>query len=137
VSKNVSITVIAVCLLVTAFMVYRSVSGSSTSGLKGIDPDAKTWLMCKNSGCKASKEMGERDFTAALMAMAKNAEPGKRSNAGLSCEKCGKSSVYRAVKCQQSTCQTVFLYGSVPNDLNDRCPKCNVSQTEEIRKARQ
>ena len=135
--KNVSIIVIVVCLLVTSFMAYLSVSGSSTSGLKGIDADAKTWVMCKNSACKASSEMGEREFTAALVVAAQNSDPGRRASAGLSCEKCGKSSMYRAVKCPQSACQSVFLRGSVPNDLNDRCPKCMVSQTEEIRKARQ
>ena len=135
-NKNLAYGIISVCLLVAAFLTYKFTSGAGSAGLGGIDADSKIWVMCKNSACKAETEMGERDFTAALVAKAKNAEPGRRSNSGLSCDKCGKPTVYRAVKCQESACQTVFLYGSIPNDFPDRCPQCKVSQTEKSRKER-
>ena len=54
----------------------------------------------------------------------------------LTCEKCGQPSVYKAEKCQNPACGNVFRSGSVPNDFQDRCPKCKQSATEEIRKAR-
>ena len=133
-NKNLAYSIISVCLMVVAFLTYKFTSGAGSAGLAGIDADSKIWVKCKNANCKAAKEMGERDFYAALEG---NTEPGRRSGPGLPCDQCGEpTSVYKAKKCPETDCLTVFFYGSVPNDFPDRCPKCKVSQTEKSRKER-
>lgn len=133
-NKNIAYAIISVCLLLAAFLTYKFTSGAGSVGLDGIDAEAKIWVKCKNASCMAAKEMGERDFYAAVEA---NTEPGRRLTPGLSCEQCGEASVYKAQKCPESDCLTVFFYGSIKNDFPDRCPKCKVSQTEKSRKERQ
>ena len=134
-NKNIAYFIISVCLLLAAFLMYRFTSGSGSAGLAGIDADSKIWVMCKNASCQAAKEMGERDFYAAVEG---NTEPGRRLAPGLPCDQCGKpSSVYKAKKCPESDCLAVFFYGSTQNDFPDRCPQCKVSQTEKSRKERQ
>jgi uncharacterized membrane protein YvbJ len=51
----------------------------------------------------------------------------------LVCQKCGKESAFRSVKCEK--CGNIFLWGN-PNDFNDRCPKFGYSEEEAKRKAR-
>ena len=132
-NKNLAYGIISVCLVVAAFLMYRFTSGGGSVGLDGIDVDAKIWVKCKNGSCKAAKEMGERDFYEAVEG---NTEPGRRSGPGLTCDQCGKQSVYKAKKCPESDCLAVFFYGSSQNDFPDRCPECKVSQTEKSRKER-
>ena len=132
-NKNIAYIIISVCLLLAAFLMYRFTSGSGSAGLAGIDADSKIWVKCKNATCPATQEMGEREFYAAMQ---ENVTPGRRSGPGLACDLCGKPSLYKAKKCPETDCLTVFFYGSVPNDLPDRCPECKVSQTEKSRKER-
>ena len=51
----------------------------------------------------------------------------------VTCKKCGKESILKAVKCEK--CQAVFFYvfGNV-EDYADRCPECGFSKSEDERK---
>ena len=133
-NKNLSYGIISVCILLTSFFVYRSMSRSGNTGLNAIDADSIIWVKCKTSTCQAAQEMGEREFLEAVQA---NASPGqRRGGPGLLCDQCGKMRLYKAQKCPEAECLAVFFYGSAQNDFPDRCPKCKVSQTEKSRKER-
>jgi len=51
----------------------------------------------------------------------------------ITCKMCGQDGVVRAYKCEK--CGEVFRANSVPNDLEDRCPKCKFSAMEAKREA--
>jgi predicted RNA-binding Zn-ribbon protein involved in translation (DUF1610 family) len=61
-----------------------------------------------------------------------NTDPMAMRQPAITCEKCGKKTGYRAMKCEK--CNVVFFYGEVVNDFPDKCPKCGFSTTEQRRK---
>jgi len=132
--KPIMIGVIVVCLGVAAAVTLMRGSGGG-SGIDAIPDDKMTWVKCSNPACKAEYEMGEKQYFKGMeerlnpMAMARSTVP-------LTCEKCGKDSLFRAEKCVNPSCGAVFFRDSVPNDLFDRCPECKQSKTEEIRRER-
>jgi hypothetical protein len=134
--KPIMIAVIIVCLGVAGAVTYLR-SGGSDGGYQSLPDDKMTWVKCNNPQCKAEYEISEKDYF-------KEIEEKQRSNPAammfttpaLTCQKCGKASVYKAYKCGNPDCGIVFLANSVPNDFADRCPKCGRSETEEIRNAR-
>ena len=99
-NKNLAYSITSICLLLAAFFIYRFTAGTGSAGLSGIDADSKIWVKCKNTTCEAAREMGERDFYAAVQ---ESAAPGQRSTPGLPCDQCGKASLYQAKKCPEST----------------------------------
>ena len=128
--KPIMIGVIIVCFAVAGLVFFTR--GSGSGGIDDIPDDKMTWVKCNNPSCKAEYEMSEKQY---FKAMAKRFNP--NPNAGpppLTCEKCGKESVFQAVKCVNPSCGEVFF--RVTNDFFDRCPKCKQSETEEIRKKR-
>ncbi len=130
--KPVMIGVIIVCLAVAGAVFMKTRSGGGGS-IDDISDDEMTWVICRNKACNAEYEMGRKEYYQTISAA--NTNPMGPTQA-LTCEKCGEPSVYIAEKCQNAACGTVFRSGSVPNDFQDRCPKCKQSATEEIRKAR-
>jgi hypothetical protein len=96
-------------------------------------PIKLTWIKCNNSSCKAVYQMSEKEYYKAIQ---ERFDPMARTSPPLTCTKCGKESVFRAVKCANSACGVIFFRDSVPNDFFDRCLKCGQSETEEIRKER-
>ncbi|KPL23467.1 MAG: hypothetical protein AMJ75_06035 [Phycisphaerae bacterium SM1_79] len=132
--NTVYIIVIVVCLVGAAVIAYKYIFSSGTPG--GIDdiPDEEmTWVKCNNPACKAEYEMGLKAY---YKETEERLQPNSMTTPALICEKCGKPSVYRAVKCTNPDCGIVFIRGIVPNDFPDRCPECKRSETEEIRKKR-
>ncbi len=123
--------IIVLCLVISGIVILVTRSGGS-GGIDELSDDAQTWVFCV--GCKASYEMGEKEFYTQLKQKSVElANPMAR--AYLTCQKCGKDRVVKAIKCGK--CGEVFPEGVVPNDFADRCPKCKFSATEEKRKARQ
>ncbi len=123
--------IIVLCLIVSGIVILVTRSGGS-GGIDDLSDDTQLWVIC--AACKASYEMGEKDFYTQLKQKSVElANPMAR--AYLTCQKCGKDRVVKAVKCGK--CSEVFPEGAVPNDFSDRCPKCKFSATEEKRKARQ
>ncbi len=100
---------------------------------KAISDDKMTWVKCNNPKCKAEYQMSEKEY---FKSMEERFNPMARTVPALTCEKCGKDSLFRACKCVNPACGVVFFRDSVPNDLFDRCPECGHSETEDIRKQR-
>jgi hypothetical protein len=130
--KLVMILVIVVCLGVAAF-VFLGTGGSGGGSIDDIPDEEMTWVKCMNKSCNAEYQMGLKEYYKAVQA---NASPMAQVAPALTCKECGQPSVYRAAKCQNAACGIVFRLGSVPNDHQDRCPKCGQSATEEKREAR-
>ena len=129
--KPIMIGVIVVCLVIAGLVTFARRGGDT--GIDSIADDKMTWVKCGNKSCNAEYEMGEKQY---YKAMEERFNPMARTSPPLTCEKCGKDSVFRAVKCVNSACGAVFFRDSVPNDHPDRCTECGQSETEEIRKKR-
>jgi len=122
--------VIAVCI-VGAVVVFVSRRGGK-SGADKIADSEMTWVKCMK--CSQSYEMGLRQFYKETEEKAK-ANPSPIPVAmPIKCQKCGQDGIRRAFKCEK--CGEVSFLNSVPNDFDDRCPKCKNSATEAKRKAR-
>lgn len=131
--KPIMIAVIVVCLGVAGAVTYLRSSGSE-GGIDSLPDDKMTWVKCNNPQCKTEYEMSEKQYFKDIEARMNPAA--MLSTPALICQKCNKASVYKAYKCGNPSCGTVFFANSVPNDFADRCPECKRSETEEIRKAR-
>ena len=123
--------VIGVCVLV-AVVVFVKTRGGGTSGVNNLSDTEMTWVKCLKCG-----EGYEMSLKALL-------QPGQPRNPGpiprplpvtppLTCQKCSKDGIVKAFKCEK--CGEIFRAGSVPNDFEDRCPKCKHSATEAKREA--
>jgi hypothetical protein len=123
--------VIAVCIL-GAIVVFVSRRGKSGGGIDSIADSQMTWVKCAK--CGQSYEMSEKQFYKEQEEQAR-AHPSPIPMAmPLKCQKCGQEAVRKAFKCEK--CGEVSFLNSVPNDFDDRCPKCKHSATEAKRKAR-
>jgi hypothetical protein len=129
--KPIMIAVIVVCLGVAAFITFRGRGGGDA--LDGIPDDAMVWVKCNNPSCNAEYEMNEKEY---IKQMREQLIDPDAPSPPLTCEKCGKPSLYGAMKCGNPACGIVFFKGAVPNDFEDRCPKCRISKMEEERKQR-
>lgn len=128
--KKILAVVIAIVCLASAGIVTW-VTKEKTSGVSSIPRSEQIWVKCINPDCQAEYQMGKRDYFERAM---KERSPDEIGLPLLPCEKCGKKSLCRAVKCEK--CGYVFARGSVDNDFEDRCPKCRYSKVEEGRKRR-
>ena len=131
--KPIMIGVIVVCLIIAGLVTFARRGSGGGGGLDSIPDDKMTWVKCSNPKCKAEYEMSEKQY---FKEMEKRFNPMARTTPPLTCEKCGKDSLFRAIKCANPACGVVFIRDSVPNDIFDRCPECKQSETEEIRKKR-
>ena len=131
--KPIMIGVAVICLIVAGLITFAR-RGDGGGGLDSIPDDQMTWVKCNNPACKAEFEMSEKQF---LIQMRERLNPVVRTQPPLTCEKCGKDSLYKAHKCANPSCGIVFIRGIAgQNDLEDRCPKCGQSEMEEIRNKR-
>lgn len=132
--KPIMIGVIAVCLVVAGLVTYARRGGGGGSGIEGLSDTKMTWVKCNNPSCKAEYEMSEKAY---FKGQQERLNPMARTTPALTCEKCSKDSLYRAVKCVNPSCGIIFIRGiSGQDDFFDRCPKCKQSETEEIRRKR-
>ena len=127
--RKIILIALACCLFLVAVIFFTTRS----EDLTGI-PDLKgeiTWVKCNNPDCGISYEMAMRDYYQLVDSKQKETE--SVSMLPIACKKCGKESVFRAVKCEK--CQAVFFYvfGSV-EDYADRCPGCGFSKLVEASK---
>lgn len=90
----------------------------------------KTVVKCSNPACDATYEWNKNEFDKLL----KNNQDPRNPMAvpALPCNKCGKKSVYIALKCEK--CGELFTEGAAgPNCYRDKCPKCGYSFTESLK----
>jgi hypothetical protein len=131
--KPVMIGVIVVCIIVAGLITFAR-RGGGGGGLESIPDDKMTWVKCSNPNCKAEYQMSEKAF---YKAQKERSNPMLRTSPPLTCEKCGKDSLFQAVKCANPSCGIVFIKGIAgPGDHPDRCPNCGHSETEDIRRKR-
>lgn len=131
--KPIMIAVIVVCLVVAGLITFARRSGAG-GGINSISDSEMTWVKCNNQSCKAEYQMGKKAF---YKAQQERFNPMARTAPPLTCEKCGKDSLFQAIKCANPSCGAIFIQGiSGQNDFPDRCPVCKQSETEEIRKRR-
>ena len=100
---------------------WKSRSGS----IKDIDsvPEGETvWVKCSNPACGASYEMPLKEYYKKV-----EEKVAFTSVPPIDCEKCGKESVFRAIKCE--SCGEVFFPYAGSETIRDQCPKCGFSKT--------
>jgi hypothetical protein len=134
--KPIMIIVIVASLAIAGYVTFSG--GSGGSGADTIPEGEKRWVKCNNPACKAEYEMSKRDYYKALEENP-NMNPMATGPVPITCEKCGKKSLFGAEKCPTPDCGTVFIEGSgvtKPGDFADRCPKCKLSAVEERMKSR-
>ena len=120
--------IIAVCILgAVVVFVHR---GSGSGGLDSIAEGKTTWVKCAK--CNQSYEMSEKQYYKEQAEKTK-AISGMPVAMPLTCQKCGQDGVRKAFKCEK--CGEVSVTNSVPNDFEDRCPKCKNSAIEAKREA--
>jgi ssDNA-binding Zn-finger/Zn-ribbon topoisomerase 1 len=126
--KIVMACIIVGCLAAAGIITYKGMR-SSYRGIETIERGQLIWVKCNNPDCGVTYEMDKRDYFEQLE---KRTGPTDMLVPPLVCEKCGRESVYRAVKCKN--CGYVFFYRNRPGDFADRCPKCRYSETERKRR---
>lgn len=130
--NTVYAVVIAICVVVAVF-VFISRRGRN-SGMEQLSDTEMVWVKCMK--CSQGYEMGLKQYYRELEEKSK-ANPSPMPVAlPLKCQKCSQDAVRKAFKCENARCGEVFFANSVPNDFEDRCPKCKSSATEAKRKAR-
>jgi len=127
--NTIYVIVIVVCLILAATIYWFTRGSGGPSSVEDIDPSKMIWVKCNNPSCKAEYQISEREYYKYLE---EHTDPMAMGAPALVCKKCGKKSVFRAVKCPK--CGLVFFWGSVPADFADRCPECKFSQMEHDRK---
>jgi hypothetical protein len=132
--KPVMIGVIVVCIIVAGLITLAKRGGGVGGGINDIPEGKMTWVKCSNPSCNAEYEMSEKQYYKELQ---ERFNPLARGQTPLTCKKCGKDSLFQAVKCANPSCGIVFIKGIAgQNDFPDRCPKCGQSKTEEMGKKR-
>ena len=105
---------------------------SVEAAMNSMPETVQVWVKC--SKCGESYQMPFREFYKELTEK-RGAHPSAIPIAyPLKFAKCGQDRIRKAYKCDR--CGEVFFANSVPNDFEDRCPKCRHSATEVRRKAR-
>ncbi|MHC4755778.1 MAG: hypothetical protein ACYTBP_11605 [Planctomycetota bacterium] len=87
-----------------------------------------TWVMCMELDCQVKYQINTREMHWYIM---EHVDPATMTAPALVCEKCGKKSVYEAVKCDK--CKHIFYLGAVPWTYSDMCPKCKYSKRKDLR----
>ena len=131
--KNRTYMIAIVVCLGLGGLAFHITHSKGEGGIESPESDKLIWVMCNNPDCGATYQMDEREYFLQIRERI-GAYPTALQTPALACEKCGKESVYKAVKCEQ--CGKIVFSGAVPNDFVDRCPECGYSKTEAIREAR-
>jgi len=125
--KNVIYAIIIlVCLLVAGLVIF---SGGSDSGLDSLSDDEQLWVLCTNKACKASYEMGKKQYYTEVEEKAKEST-GMMMMPLLTCQKCNQDRVTEAIKCENEECGEIFIKGAARDTYADKCPKCGHSKIE-------
>ncbi len=128
--KKVVLTSLAVmCLLLAVVIVIASMPESK--GVESLSNKEIVTIKCSSKSCQHVYEMGKKQY---YQIIEETTPPGALNPSPIECEKCGKKTGYKAIRCPE--CQTVFFRMARIGDFADRCPKCSFSQTEFERKNR-
>lgn len=131
--KNTVYAVVIVACLVLALVIFLVTRPGGGGGIESVKRGEMMWVKCNNPDCKAEYEIDKKDYLTGLEEKVK-VNPLSLQTPALVCQKCGKESLFWAVKCEN--CGKMFFYGVVPGDFGDRCPDCKYSKREAEWKAR-
>jgi predicted RNA-binding Zn-ribbon protein involved in translation (DUF1610 family) len=135
--KKIAIVVAVLCFAAAGLIIARNVF-RHPAGAESLGAGEKTWMQCNARDCGAAYEMEKKEYFMQV-------EQRRRTNPRLenlptappiTCQKCGKETAWRAVKCEKCGC--LFLYGLRQGkqfDYADRCPTCGHSELERSRNA--
>jgi hypothetical protein len=126
--KQIMIGVIAACIvLAVAVTLMRS---SEKAGLDSVSDSVKVWVKCSNPECNFEYQLGTKEYFKLVQA---NLDPNSAARTpALACQKCAKTSVYRANKCEE--CGKIYFPGVASKQYPDKCSECGYSKLEEIKK---
>ncbi len=124
------IGIVVACLVLVVVITVMRHTGGGTGTLSGIPDDVMIWVKCMNPKCNAEYETSKKAYFRYLSGQEGDVPEGAIQMAR--CEQCGKDSLIKAIKCEK--CGKVFIEGVVQGDFFDRCPECNYSKIEELRK---
>jgi len=124
--RRILLGVTAGCLVLTVLI--TSMSRSRRGGIPGRFAKELIWVKCRDPNCAAQYQITKKKY---YVHIEKNTELWAMKPPGLICKKCGKKSVYEAVKCEK--CRLVFEVYTVARDFRDRCPNCGNSKIEKDR----
>jgi len=126
--KVFMVGVAAVCIIAAGLVAYMNLPKSS--GVDTLSSTTLTWVKCTEKNCGAEYQMNIRDFYKTV----EQQEPIIGSTPPIPCKNCGKTTVYRAYKCEK--CGLVFFAGINREDFEDKCSGCGYSKTEENKNAK-
>lgn len=133
--KPIMIGIVVVCLVAAGIITVMTRKGNPADS--GVAKDETLWIKCNNPACKQEYEKNARTFYDLLNA-AYNPLSEEDQPPGITCDRCGEPSAFRAEKCGNPSCGIVFFRGVMGDrDFVDRCPKCKFSAREEELKQRE
>jgi len=128
--KPIMIGIIVACIvLAVAITLTKS---PEKSGLDSIKDSEMMWVKCSNPDCANEYQMGTKEYFKTIQ---KSLDPNALARTpALVCPKCGKTSVYKANKCEK--CGKIYFPGVASPKFLDKCSECGYSKIEErIKKA--
>jgi ribosomal protein L37E len=127
--KMVLIGFIVVCFVVAIAITFLT---SPSRGRGGRTSRDEIWVICRNPQCQAQYQIEYNEY---FQYMVKYRDRLSDTDPPMTCQRCGEPSVYQGIKCVN--CGLVFEPGSLPNEPEDKCPKCGYSKLREQGKVRE
>lgn len=127
--KMVIVAVAVICILLAVVITAKRLTTSEYGSTADISESEMIWVKCINPKCNTEYEMSKKAYFSAMQSGNTSVPVGAMNL--IRCEKCSKDSIVKADKCEK--CGHVFAQGTVPNDYQDRCPKCKYSNIEDLR----
>jgi predicted RNA-binding Zn-ribbon protein involved in translation (DUF1610 family) len=130
--KQIMIAIIVVCVvLAVGLTLFR---GSEKSGIDSIKDSDMTWVKCSNPDCGTEYQVPTKEYFKGIQQrIDPNAAVARTPS--LICQKCGKASIYRALKCEK--CGKIYFPGVASRQFMDKCSECGYSVMEErVKKAK-
>lgn len=133
--KNLIYVIVIVVCIALAVLIFLKTQSGGTGGIDSIKRGEEMyWVKCNNPSCNAEYEIDKKDYFEQIEEK-QRANPLSMVTPPLTCQKCKKDSVYKAVKCEK--CGKVFFEGAAgPDDFPDRCTECGHSKREAVLKER-
>lgn len=125
--KQITVAIVVVCLVLAGTISFLTRKTDYTIG--SIKSGEVVWVKCANPDCEEEYQMKKRDY---YEFMQQNANPMSPTLPPMICRQCDEESLYLAIECEM--CKTVFFEDKSSGDFKDRCPECDYSKIEELRK---
>ena len=125
VKKPIMVVLIVACLVLAVVVTVKT--RKKAGGIPKKFAEEEVWVKCRNTACESEYEVNKLYYHEYIV----------ENRTGLTapplvCEECSEDSVYKAFKCTNPDCEIVFeAWSAGMAEREDRCPKCNRSESEE------